>query len=382
MSTTTPQPPLTGEQLQATFDRATAFTVGIEEELMLIDPETLEPAPRAPQVMSWLAGDPRFKFELPAAQIEIATEPHATAVEAATALMAARRQLAAAVDGRVRPIGAGVSPLGPGHAELVELPRYERTIRDYHPVIAWQLVSALQIHVAVPGSSRALAVYNHARAYLPWLAALAANGVFYQGIDTGLASVRPKICDLLPRQGMAPPIDSWHQYADALNWGQRSGSAPEPGTWWWELRPHPAFGTLEFRVPDTQATVADAAVLAAVIQALVVWLARRHDAGERLAVAPTWRLEENRWSACRHGVEGEMLDAETGERRGTRACLEWLLEQLAEIVAELRAATQLDRAAAMIDANGAIEQRAAAQAGGAHSVALSLAERFLEPWPG
>jgi carboxylate-amine ligase len=119
-----------------------------------------------------------------------------------------------------------------------------------------------------------------------------------------------------------------------------------------------------------------------VIQALVVWLARRHDAGELFAAAPTWRLEENRWSACRHGVEGEMLDAETGERRSTRACLEWLLETLAPIAGEFGAASQLDQAAAMIEANGAIEQRRAAEQGGARGVAEWLAERFLEPWAG
>ncbi len=377
-----PQPP-SAAALHAAFDAATEFTVGVEEELLLLDPETLELVPRAREVLSWAGDDPRFKFELPASQIEIVTEPCASASGAASRLMAARRDLAERTDGRVLPAGAGVSPLGAGRGELVELPRYERTVREYTPVINWQLVCALQVHVAIPGSDRALVVYNHVRSYLPWLAALGANGAFYQGRDTGLASVRPMISDLLPRQGIPPLLASWDEYAAALRWGASAAAAVnEPGTWWWELRPHPTFGTLEFRVPDSQSTVADAAAIAAVIQALVVWLARRFDAGEELPAAVTWRLEENRWSACRYGIDGEMIDAQTGERSTTRECLKRLLETLADIAEELGSAAELHRAAAIVEANGAIGQRRAAGEGGAIAVARWLVDRFLEPWPG
>jgi len=382
LSATTPEQPPSAEALHAAFDNATAFTVGIEEELLVLDPDTLEPVPRAPELIDGLGKDGRFKLELPAAQIEIVTAPAATAADAAAALMAARRDLAEHAGGRVRLAGAGVSPLGAGSGELVTLPRYARTIRDYTPIISRQLVYALQVHVAVPGSERALAVYNHVRSYLPWLAALAANGVFYEGRDAGLASVRPMLADLLPRQGVPPSLESWEQYAEALSWGARTGTVAEPGTWWWELRPHPAYGTLEFRVPDTQSTVAEAAALAALIQALVVWLGRRHDAGEPLPVAPRWRIEENRWSACRYGVEGDLVDPHTGARATTRRWLEQLLEALVPIAAELGADGALEHAATMLGANGAIRQRQAASRGGARGVAVALVERFLEPWPG
>jgi carboxylate-amine ligase len=286
------------------------------------------------------------------------------------------------VRGGVLLAGGGVSPLGAGRGELVGVAGYERTAREYAPVINWQLVCALQVHVAVPGADRALAVYNSARSYLPLLAALAANGVYYQGQDSGLASVRPLISGLLPRQGIPPPLASWERYADALDWGARSGAVHEPGAWWWELRPHPSFGTLEFRVPDSQATVADAAAVATVIQALVVWLARAHDRGEAVPSAESWRLEQNRWSACRHGVEGEMIDAHTGARSSTRECLERLMEALADIAIDHDGDTAFARATAMIGANGAIAQRHAAADAGAAAAARSLADRFLEPWPG
>lgn len=381
MTASKPRQPPSADALKAAFDSAPEYTVGIEEELTLLDPLTLEPVPVAAEVLSWLDGDLRFKLELPACQIEIITEPHTSVLGAGAVLMGARRELAARANGRVRIAGAGVSPLGPGRGELNSAARYEHTVREYGPIARRQLVCALQVHVAVQGAERALAVYNHARTYLPWLAALAANAVFYEGRDSGLASVRCKLSSLLPRQGIPPAFDSWEHYADALSWGARAGRFL-PNAWWWELRAHPEFGTLEFRAPDSQGTVAEAVAIAAVIHALVVWLAGRYDAGESLPAAETWRVEENRWSACRHGVEGEMIDPHTGRRSNTRDGLTQLLDTLRDTAAGLGAVRPLDRATAMVQVNGAIRQRRMARDGGAPAVARWLTERFLEPWSG
>jgi carboxylate-amine ligase len=377
-----PNEPPSADALRSAFDGAAPFTVGIEDEVMLLDPQTHELAPRALEVVSGLDGDPRFKLELPASQVEIVTTPAATVPEAAAQLIEARRVLAGHAEPAVRPAGAGVPPLGSGIGQLNRLEAYEHTIEEYGPIARRQLVGALQVHVSVPGADRALAVYNAARSFLPWLAALAANGAFYAGHDSGLASVRPKLGELLPRQGVPPAISSWEDHADALAWGVASGTSRVPRTWWWELRPHPRFGTLEFRVPDAQATVADAAGVAAVAQALTAWLADRHDSGEELPVAASWRIEENRWSACRHGVEGTMADLDTGEARPTRARLEELIELLGPVAGRLGAGDALEEAARLTDRNGALVQRQVSAAGGASAVARSLAERFLEPWPG
>jgi carboxylate-amine ligase len=147
--------------------------------------------------------------------------------------------------------------------------------------------------------------------------------------------------------------------------------------WWWELRPHPGYGTLEIRVPDTQSSVADAVAVAAVAHALVVWLSERHAAGESLPAAASWRIEENRWSACHHGPAGVMADLETGERRPTRAWLEGLLEDLAPVAERLRVAAQLEHARLLVAEGGAAAQRAAAGAQGARGAARWLVDRFL-----
>lgn len=348
---------------------------------MLLDPQTLELSGCAPQVIERLGGDPRFKLELPRSQLEIVTAPASTVAHAARQLYAGRQSLVRVTEGLARPAAAAVHPFSPGRGELNSLGRYRATIAEYGLLARRQLVCASQVHVAVGGADRALAVYNAARRYLPLVAALAAHGAFYEGCDTGLASVRPKLCELLPRQGVPPMIASWEEYAAALEWGARGGWF-DPGRWWWELRLHPCYGTLEFRVPDAQATVGEIAAVAALVQSLIAWLADRHDGGEASPSVAGWQLEENRWSACRHGVQGTMADLDTGAPRATRELLHELFTELEPVAERLGAASALDGARRLAVANGAIVQREVARDGGARAVAASLAERFLEGLPG
>jgi carboxylate-amine ligase len=139
---------------------------------------------------------------------------------------------------------------------------------------------------------------------------------------------------------------------------------------------------LEFRVPDAQSSVRDAAAIAAVVQALVAWLGERHDAGEKLPVLPAWRIEENRWSACRDGVEGHMADLQSGTLDSTRGCLEELLGNLKAFETRFESNQALARAHEMTQANGAITQRRAFSHGGTAAVARWLAEQFLAPSDG
>jgi carboxylate-amine ligase len=377
----TPNRPPTAAELRARFDAAGGYTVGIEDEVMVLDPDTLELAPRGSEVLELMGEDPRFKLELPAAQLEIVTAPTATVLEAAAALLDARRELVARTGDLARFAGAGWHPTSPGRGELNDVPRYARVIDDYRPVIDRQLVCALQVHVSVPGAERALAVYNTARAYMPWLAALAANAPFYEGRDSGLASVRPKVGELLPRQGIPPAFDSWEDYADGMAWGAGTGAFPDASNWWWDLRLHPGLGTLELRVPDGQRTVADAAGIAAVAQSLVAWLAERQDQGELESPAPTWRIEENRWWACRDGVEGKLADMSSGTLRSTRECLHELLDRLDPIAARLGAADALACARELVECNGALAQRRVAARAGIPAVPGWLASQFIRPWP-
>lgn len=374
-------PPLrvpTADELRAVFDASKALTIGLEEELMVLDPGSLDLAPIAEQVLERMAGDARFKRELPAAQIEIVTPPARSVPQAIEALATARRALAETSGDLARFAAAGTHPFAGPDGVLNRHERYRHTLTEYGPVARRQLVFALQVHVAVGGAERSLAVYNALRSHLPELAALAANAPFHAGRDSGLASARPKIAETLPRQGIPPAIESWESFAGALRWGAASGSVPEPRLWWWELRPHTAFGTLEIRVPDAQVTVREAGAVAAVAHSLVAWLAARHDAGEVLPVHPTWRLEENRWSACRHGVHGRLSDPDSGRTEPTAERLGRLLDDLEPIALELGCASELAHGRALAHENGSDRQRAQHHEGDPTALTRWLADRFTE----
>ncbi len=380
--TGSPDLDVTAESLERTFEAAEPLTVGIEEEVMLLDPDTLDLAPVAPALLERLRDDQRFKAELPASQLEIITPVRTSAVEVLVDLAQGRADLTQAMDGLARPATAGVHPFAALEGVLSEGERYDKTRERFGPVARMQLVAALQVHVAVGGAGRTLAVYNALRPHLPDLAALAANAPIYGGRYTEMASVRPKIAELLPRQGMPPPIESWAEFAEQLRWGAASGSVPVPGQWWWELRPHPGFGTLELRVPDAQTTLADAGGVIATAQALVAWLGERHDAGELSGSVAGWRIEENRWSAACDGVEGEMADLESGATEPTRERLGRLLDELSPHFARLGSRSLEQRARDFVQENGAMRQRMIFEREGAVAVATALVDRFDEPCPG
>jgi carboxylate-amine ligase len=347
------------ETLYARFDAPAPMTIGVEEEVMLLDPQTLDLAPRAREVLDALDGDPRFTLELPAAQLEIVLPPAATVGEAMRDLAAARARLTAAVGGELRCAAAGVHPFTAPLGVLSTGARYADIAARYGAVANAQLVSALQVHVAVRGADRALAVYNALRGELPLVAALAANAPLHAGRDTGLASVRPQISGLLPRQGVPPVLESWEAYAAAL------AHLESPSHWWWEVRPHLIHGTLEIRVPDAQPSVAEAGAVVAVAHALVAWLAERFDAGEQLPARPRWEIEEDRWLATRYGVRGPL-----------RERVHALLDALEPVAARLGCAAELERARRLAGDPGSERVRAVFARRRARGTVAALADAF------
>ena len=356
---------MNADALRARFDAPDALGIGIEEELFLLDAETLDLKPNAREVLERVADDPRFKLELPASQLEIVTPPCPDVATAVDHLTAARRDLALAAAPLGRLMTAGAHPFAAELGTLTDDPRYQHTLDEYGSRARRQLVCGLHLHVSLGGAERTLAVYNAMRSHLPELAALAANAPFHVGQDTGLASIRPTIAVNLQRQGVPPAIESWEWFARALSWGERSDTVPDARRWWFELRLHATYGTLELRVPDAQSSVDDVFGVAAFAYGLIHALAARHDAGETLPVADSWRIDENRWAAMRDGVAGTLADLATGERINTRELLSARLESLAP-------AQGLEHTRALIEANGAIRTREV----GVDGAAAYLADRF------
>lgn len=354
------------DELRGVFDATDRLTVGIEEEVILVDSRSGCPAPVAEEVVVG-AHDPAIKSELPSCQVELVTRPHRTVEGAIRELTEARLMLAAACGSSVEPIAAAVHPWTPS-VPLNRSERHRRIEREFGEVARRQLVGSLQVHVAVGSADATLAVHDALRGRLPDIAALAASAPFHEGRDVGLASVRPLICGQLPRQGVPPAIGSWSRFAAEMSWGGFDGPAADPRMWWWELRPHLLHGTLEVRVPDVQASLGAAEAVVRTVHALVGHLLERHEAGQVLDVPETWRIEENRWRALRDGVHGELLDLVTGEPVLTRRRLAQLLDTIEPHAGD----GGLDGARALLSGNGADDLRAVGVTG---SVRL-LADAF------
>lgn len=310
--------------LAAVFAGTIAGTVGLEEELLLVDRRTQRPV-RAAELVDDLR-DPRIKQELPACQVEIATAVHDDPSAAVEELRRCRSLLAGACGPDHALIAAPVHPLIEGPVELSATARSAGLDSRYREIVQRQLVSSLQIHLAFGDADRTLAVYHGLRDLLPELAALAGCAPFAGGRDTGLCSARPVISGQLPRQGVPPVIASWEQFAEDLGWAVRGGAVSNPSEWWWELRPHVHYGTLEVRVLDVPATTDRAGALARFVYALAARLTDLYHLGRLPVPAPSWRIAENRWAALRDGVHGRLLDLRSGTVKPTRRRLHDLVD--------------------------------------------------------
>ena len=334
--------------IRAVFERQRPLTIGIEEEVLLLDPVSLLPVPAADDVVALAGEQSRIKRELPACQVELVTAVHGDAASAVEDLRRARAELLAICEGEVAVAAAAVHPTAAAEAITALGGRHGEIEATYGMVARRQLVGALQVHVALGSADRTLRVYNALRSHLPLLAALAASAPFHEGRDTGLASVRPLIAGQLPRQGVPPRLESWSAFAADMAWGARSGVVSEPRRWWWELRPHVVHGTIEVRVPDVQADPLAMTAVVRTVHALVAHLAAQDEAERLVEAAPTWRIAENRWAALRDGIHGTQHDLVSGASTPTARRLHELLDSI-----EPCAPGGLDVARALVERNGA-----------------------------
>ena len=281
------------DTLRARFDAPDALGIGIEEELFLLDAETLDLLPQAREVIERTPGDPRFKLELPASQLEIVTPPCPDVASAVEALAAARRDLAAAAAPLGRLMTAGAHPVR-GRARRRSPTTRATSARSTSTAPARAASSSpactCTSRSAAP-SARSPSTTRCART-CPSSPRWPPTRPSTSGQDTGLASIRPTIAVNLQRQGVPPAIESWEWFADALSWGERRTRCPTPRRWWFELRLHATYGTLELRVPDAQSSIDDVHGVAAFAYGLI------HCAGRALrrrrAAAGGRRLADRR----------------------------------------------------------------------------------------
>jgi len=318
---------------RSVFEASTDFTVGIEEEFAILDPESLEMAGRFEELRdAATVADPglaeAISGELIASEIEIRSGRGEDLAAARAAQHDFRRRLFAHAAGRGAELGStGTHPFSDYRRQTIIPTEHYRRVEQGLQYVAWRNNTfALHVHVGIHGPDRAVAVCDRLRPVLPTLLALSANSPFLDGRDSGLHSARTQtFTKSFPRCGVPDPFGDWSTFSDYIAWLYRTRSIVEYTQVWWSIRPHLTFGTVEVRICDAQATAAESDALAALIVACVAQAARDHDEGMPIELTPGRMIEENMWRAIRHGLDGELIDLRSGDTYPAAAAGERLL---------------------------------------------------------
>jgi carboxylate-amine ligase len=339
---------------------AAPWTVGVEEEVMLLDPRDWSLASRADEVLTALpaAVADRAAPETLGSMLELAGRPHATVGEAVDELAGLRDGLAAALAPlELRAAVCGTHPFAQwSEGEISPGARYRSIYDSMRELARREPTFALHVHVAVPDGESAVRALRGLRVHVPLLLALAANSPFWQGRDTGLASARVPIFGSFPRVGIPREFGSYAEYVEAVDVLLRCGAFPEPTFLWWDVRLQPKLGTIEVRIMDAQTRVADNAALAALVQSAVRLEVTEGYVDQAIAARPEV-LDENRFLAARDGMRAEFIDPEHDTRRPVRDILGDLIAACAPHAAELGCEAELAAVEALAAEPGDHRQR-------------------------
>jgi glutamate---cysteine ligase / carboxylate-amine ligase len=346
------------EQAHAEYEAAQDFTVAVEEEFAILDPETLSLTSRFEELETSAQGtelEPHIVGELIASEVEIRTGRCETFAEVVARIPERRAQLRELADNLGVTLGAtGTHPWSPWQEQrIIDTPHY-RLRDELLRYVVWRNNSfGFHVHVAIRGADRAVKVADGLRTYLPELLAWSASSPFVESVNTGLHSARTEIFTrLFPRCGVPDAYGDWDTFADYVGMLYRTGSISDPTEMWWSVRPHLGFPTVEIRISDAQPIQEEAISLAALSYSLAARIARAVDEREPLLVPPNREIEENFWRAIRWGLSGDLIDLRTRTVRPTRAAIEELIEWVQPVAGELGTAEYLS----VPDANAAERQ--------------------------
>jgi carboxylate-amine ligase len=341
--------------------RGTPYTVGIEEELMLIDEETLELTQGIETILGDLGEEfeERVKPELMQSVLEIATVPHASVAAAAEELRGLRETVRGAAERNGMLLAAsGTHPTALWEDQLiVERPRYEELAAELGYIARQELIFGTHVHVGVTGPNKAVYVADGIRKHLPLLLALSANSPLWRGEVTGMMSSRTPVFRAFPRVGIPPHYGSWEIYSRRVKVLMDAGVIPDYTYLWFDVRPHPKLGTVEVRVFDQQTRLESTVSLAAMVVALVHRYSSLFDAQAALVEVPTELIDDNKVRAALRGTDGELVDLPEPEQRPATEMASRLLDELREHAQEVGCEAELDGVRALIeDGTGAHRQ--------------------------
>ncbi len=306
-------------------------TVGVEIELQIVDPVTFNLKQGSVQLIERVGGDhPKIKQELTQSTVEVITGICGTVADSVEDLTGSLRELYALGDELGLAFSAaGTHPFGQWRDQKIfPNDRYQSLVDKIQWPARRLLIYGLHVHVGLSSGEKAIAVSNALSSYLPHLLALSASSPFVDFEDTGLASTRSKIFEGMPTAGLPYRLANYGEFQRFMNTLVRAKAIESIREIWWDIRPHPNFGTLEIRICDTPSTMTELASLVALVQCLVVALGERYEQGAPLRILKPWILRENKWRACRHGLDADVICDNDGDHGALR-------EQIPDLIARL-----------------------------------------------
>jgi carboxylate-amine ligase len=341
------------------------FTVGVEEELMILDPDGWGVAPAIEPLVAHISDryEGQVKPELMKSVLEIATKPCPDVPSAGRELVELREMVIAAAGELGFAIGAAAThPFAIARdQEISDRPRYRELVEELGIIARNELIFGTHVHVGVEGADKAIYVADGIRRYLPLLLALSANSPFWQGERTGLMSSRVPVFRAFPREGIPPHYGTYEIFSHRVELMVRAGAIDDYTFLWWDVRPHPTLGTVETRIFDQQTRVEHTVSLAALVCSLAHRSAAAYDAEEALVEYPSELIDDNKIRAARWGLDGDLIDFRAGEQVPARTMARDLLARLGPHAEELGCRAELDGINDLLDhGSGAHRQLAMA----------------------
>jgi glutamate---cysteine ligase / carboxylate-amine ligase len=320
------------------FNRSERPTLGAEIEVQIVDEAgALASDTAATKILAELGDDKWYKHELLECCIEVITDVCPT-------VGAVRRDLGDKLERLIdvseglgyRIMCSGTHPFSSWRDQTVSPdPRYHRLIENCQWTARRLLIFGVHTHVGVGSGEEAIAISNSLSTFIPHFLALSSSSPFWQGRDTGLASVRSKVFESLPTAGLPYQLDNWGEFQRFMRTLIGAGTIRSIREVWWDIRPHPGFGTLELRICDGTPTMEELCSLVALSQSLVVWLGDRYNSGLDLFQHQSWTIRENKWRAARYGLEAEIIRDEEGNLMSLRRSIGDLVERLEPVAEKL-----------------------------------------------
>ena len=316
------------------------FTIGVEEEFQIIDPDTLELRSHVVQLISSAAargvGD-LVKQEMHQSIVETGTKICENVSELRLEMHRTRSELVIAAESTgLQVAAAGTHPFSSWIDQVISPgERYQHIVEEMGQLARSLLIFGMHIHIAMPDKQTTIDMMNMVRYFLPHLLALSTSSPFWMGRNTGLKSFRTTVFRRFPRTGIPEIFDSWSAYENYVNLLVKLNCIDNGKKIWWDVRPHPTYGTLEFRMFDTATRVEEAVAIAALTQAIVVKLHRLYTGNQSWRTYRRALIEENKWRAARYGIEGKLIDFGREAEVPMRELMYELMELIDDVVDDL-----------------------------------------------